>query len=366
MKKAVKIICIALAVIIVAGGAVTWSFLPHPLNYKIKDIQSVGSDVTVVDESEDTVTIQKKSAGEFKVLMFTDMHLDGKNETSKTTVTNLVNNITREKPDLVLLGGDNVTSGLNRVRCRQLGQIFENLGVYWGGVIGNHEGDNKYSVTRTEMVNIFSSYDKCLMRRGLEDVTGDCNYSINILNSEGKLIQTFFFVDTFDEMDEETRAKYGCTDEDSEYDGAKEDQVAWYSAKAAATKEQYGDYSGILLLHIPLPQYAEAAESGEFLYGDKLEGVCCSGFDSGLFDAIKASGTTKAVFCGHDHMNNFGVEKDGILLSYIEPSGYGSYTAGKKLGLDEKDWLQGCTQLLIADDGTFKQTQMRNAEYNLK
>ena len=92
--------------------------------------------------------------------------------------------------------------------------------------------------------------------------------------------------------------------------------------------------------------------------------MCCSGFDAGLFDAIKELGVTKAVFCGHDHMNSFGAEKDGILLSYIEPSGYGSYNTGNRLGYEEKDWLQGCTVLKIASDGSFTREQQRNSVVN--
>ena len=113
-------------------------------------------------------------------------------------------------------------------------------------------------------------------------------------------------------------------------------------------------------MHIPLPQQKELAEKGEFLYGVNLEGVCASAVDQGLFDAVKQSGTTNTVFCGHDHLNTFGADYQGILLSYIEPSGYGAYGA-KKLGYEEKDWLQGYTVLVIKNDGTFEQNQVRNS-----
>lgn len=357
-KKILIILCVLLAFVIVCGVAL--QFLPQPLNYPIGSIETVGSTLQVVAESDDSVTVQS-AGGDFKVLMFTDMHLDGKNKTSKRTVAELVENIQREKPDLVLLGGDNVTSAINRTRCRQLGMIFEQLGVYWAGVIGNHEGDNRYSITREEMMDIFCSFDHCLMKKGLPDVTGNCNYALEILDPDGGMLQTFFFLDTFDMVPDEEKVQFGHQPEDKVTDGAREDQVAWYADKAAALKEEYGDYSSILLQHIPLPRMAEAAEAGDFLYGVKLEGVCCTGFDSGLFDAVKESGTTKAVFCGHDHMNNFGVMCDGILLSYIEQSGYGSYNVGTKLGYEEKDWMQGYTRLILHPDGSFENEQVTNS-----
>ena len=165
-KRLIVVLCCVLAVLLVGGG-VAWRFLPQPLNYPIGKIEAVGSSVEIVSEREDEIAIRKTGAEPFKVLMFTDMHLDGKNETSYETVRHLVENIQKEKPDLVLLGGDNVTSGLNGTRCRQLAKIFEKLGVYWAGVIGNHEGDNPWSVRRKRMVGIFAGYEHCLMRGGL-------------------------------------------------------------------------------------------------------------------------------------------------------------------------------------------------------
>ena len=95
------------------------------------------------------------------------------------------------------------------------------------------------------------------------------------------------------------------------------------------------------------------------MWGDKREDVCCAGFDSGLFDAIRRSGSTTTVFCGHDHLNNFGIAWQGITISYIEPSGYGAYGMAKR-GAPESEWLQGYTRLMLADDGTFTHEQFRN------
>lgn len=361
MKKRNKIVLCVLLAVLIAGGAAAYAFLPHSLNFDIKGIESIGSSVEVVSTEEDSVTIQKSETGDFRVLLFTDMHLDGKNDTSKITVTNLVRNIQREKPDLVLLGGDNVTSAFNKKRARQLAQIFENLGVYWGGIIGNHEGDNGLSVSRPKMVRLFSSYDHCLMLQGKDEVWGDCNYTLNLLNSDGKLVQTFVFMDTGDEVSEETKTEYGIPADQSPYDGTKTSQVEWYQNAITLTEKAYGKFRSTVLIHIPLPQMKEAAETTEFLRGDKNEKVCASGFDAGLFDAIKKLGSTKTVFFGHDHINDFSLMCDGILLSYMQPSGYGSYTMESRFGSEEKDWLQGYTLLSIGSDGNYTPEYFRNS-----
>ena len=364
-KKTIVLCCAAVLVIVaVVAAIVVINKLPMPLNYPIDSIEPVNGGaktVGVTAEDDDSVTLQKTTDSPFKVLMFTDMHLDGKNKTSYLTVDRMVKSIQKEMPDLVLLGGDNVTSGRNEERSHQLAEIFEKLGVYWGGVLGNHEGDNKFSITRTEMVNIFSSYEHCLMRRGPEEIDGDCNYVINMLDYEGNHVQTVFCLDTFDEISEEQKEQLTLFENKSPYDGAHENQVQWYLKKAKALKKEYGKFKSILLLHIPLHEYDLAVEKEPLLYGEKREGICSTCYDNGLFEAIKKAGVTQAVFCGHDHINNFGVLYDSVILSYIESSGFGAY-GPQRDGKPESEWLLGYTTLSILPDGTFSHSQTRYSE----
>jgi len=373
-KKVLTIVlCCVLALLIIAGGIV-YSKLPHALSYNVNKVESIGSAVKVFAQLEDSVSVMLTEDRDFKIIAFTDMHLDGDNSTSTVTMTNFVNNIIKEKPDLVILGGDNVTSGLNRKRAHQLAQCLENLGVYWCGVLGNHEGDNNWSISRSEMTEIFASYDHCLMLSDVkEDVWGDFNYTVNIFDSEKNLLRTFFFMDTGDEINDEIRAEYDVAEGRGEYDGLKTSQVEWYKERAAALKEERGNVKTTLVVHIPLYQYRDMAPETEgfkengavtegFVFGGQLEKVCATCYDSGIFAAIKEIGTTDTVFCGHDHLNDFGVMCEDVLLSYFQPSGYGSYTALKRFGYEEKDWLQGYTLLTIDSEGELAIEHHRNSE----
>lgn len=347
--------------------ACTCSVSACPVLYPIRSVSPVGSAVEIVDEDTDSVTIRKTDGNDpFKILLFTDLHLSGSGKKHTRTLSCMVENIQREKPDLVLLGGDNVTGAFTRYRAHQLARTFEKLGVYWGGVIGNHEGDNVWSVRRDTMVSIFSSYDHCLMRMGQGDVDGVCNYRIRILNADGKTLrQVFYCLDTFDGMSETMKKEHGFGDKKFVTDVIKPSQIAWYSAALAADKALYGSVPSCLLIHVPLTQFALAAQDVEdgkdaFLYGVHCDGICCEGFDSGMFAAVKASGSTSAVLCGHDHKNNFGIRYDGVLLHYIEPSGYGVYGMDED-GAPESEWLQGYTRMLLDPDGAYTLTQVRNA-----
>ena len=51
---------------------------------------------------------------------------------------------------------------------------------------------------------------------------------------------------------------------------------------------------------------------------------------------------------------------DGILLSYIQPSGYGVYNMESKFDSPENEWIQGATLLNIKPDGTYTAERIYN------
>ncbi len=359
MKKSLKVIVsIILIVVIGAGGFIVYKS-SQGISYDISTVEKVENDIEIVKEDTDSVTIKKNGDGDFKVLMFTDTHLNGKKE-DNTTVSYIVKNITEQKPDLVIFGGDNVSSGFNKKRNVELAELMETLGVYWAAVLGNHEGDGILAVSREENVEIFSSYDHCLMREGKEGIDGNGNYAINILNSDGTLKEVFFLMDSGSYMTEETKKEYGVTEDGEVYDGVKTSQVEWYKEKHDAIEAEYGKFKSVTVVHIPPYQAEKEYTEGDFLYGEKREGVCESGFDSGLIDAMIEKGSAQAVYFGHDHVNNFGVMHEDIILSYIQPSGYGVYNMETKFDSPENEWIQGCTLLNIKADGTYTAEQIYN------
>ena len=360
MKKCIIIILSLLLVIIIGFGSFIGIMSSKGISYDIESVEKIESDIEIVDEDIDSVTIKKKSDGEFRVLMFTDMHLKGDKELDNITITYLVKNIKEQNPDLVILGGDNVTYGFNKKRNVQLAELFENLGVYWATVLGNHEGDGFMSYDRANVIKLFSSYEHCLVKEGIADIDGHGNCAIKILNNDNTLREVFFLMDSGDYMTEESKSEYGVTEEDEVYDGVKTSQVNWYKEKHDAIESEYGKFKSVTVVHIPVYQAEQEYKDDDFLYGEKREGVCESGFDAGLFEAMKEKGSAQAVYFGHDHVNNFGVMYDGILLSYMQPSGYAAYNMQTKFDSPENEWIQGCTLLNINTDGTYTAERIFN------
>ena len=360
MKTVLKVIVAILLVAAIGLGGFVLYKSNQGIAYDISSVEKINNDVEIVSEDIDSVTIKKNSDEDFKVMMFTDLHIKGDNELDNITLTYMVKNITEQNPDLVILGGDNVTYGFNKKRNVQLAELFENLGVYWASVLGNHEGDGLLSYDRKKVIELFSSYEHCLVKAGKDDVDGNGNCTINILNADGTLKEVFFLMDSGDYMLQETKDQYGITDTDDVYDGVKESQVQWYEDKHDELEAEYGKFKSVTVVHIPIYQTEREYVEDDFLYGEKREGVCESGFDSGLFDAMKEKGSAQAVYFGHDHVNNFGVMCDGILLSYMQPSGYAAYNMSSKFDAPENEWIQGCIILNITEDGTYTAERIFN------
>lgn len=360
MNKSIKILIAVLAVIVIGAGGFIVFKTSQGISYDIASVEKIKNDVEIVNEDIDSVTLKKKSDGDFRVLMFTDTHLKGDKELDNITVSYMVKNIKEQNPDLVILGGDNVTYGFNKKRNVQLAELFENLGVYWATVLGNHEGDGFLSYDRADVIKLFSTYEHCLVKEGKAEVDGNGNCTINILNADGTLREVFFLMDSGDYMTDESKLEYGVTDEGEVYDGVKTSQVEWYKEKHDAIENKYGEFKSVTVVHIPPYQTEREYADGDFLYGEKREGVCESGFDAGLFDAMKEKGSAQAVYFGHDHVNDFGVMCEGILLSYMQPSGYGAYNMQTKFDAPENEWIQGCTLLDIKADGTYTAERIYN------
>ena len=85
-----------------------------------------------------------------------------------------------------------------------------------------------------------------------------------------------------------------------------------------------------------------------------IDKICCSKHDSKLFETAAALGSTKAIFCGHDHYNNLSLEYRGIRLTY----GYSiDYLAMP--GIENDTEQRGATLITIAKDGSFEITPCR-------
>ena len=287
-----------------------------------------------------------------KVLGFTDAHLDDYAGCCRMTMKLIKETVETEKPDMVVFVGDNITGGDNLGRVRDFTDMMTLLNVPWAPVLGNHEGDNPYSVTREEMVRIFMTSPCCLIpdtTAALKDgsaVWGHANYSVPLYNDAGEMCHRLIFLDGGSDMSNEDRLRLGFGDvKRTVYDYLKNSQIKWYLEEIHEDK-----CPSTVFCHIPLPEFRTAMQEGELISGQNLESICCSHYNSGMFDAMLSEGKTTAFISGHDHINDSHYMYNGIRLIYNRVSGLSSYNLISK-GLSDK-LIQGCSVYRIHPDGS--------------
>ena len=251
----------------------------------------------------------------------------------------------KEKPDMIVFVGDNVVGGDNLKRAEAFTEMMTSLKTPWCPVLGNHEGDNPFSITRSEMCRIFRSSPYCLLpEKG--NTCGETDCSVILHDETGRAVHRLMFLDSGIIMTPEDIQKYipDCTKKNPD-DFIKPDQIAWYVSEVGNDS-----FPSTLFVHVPLAEYKEANLSGELLMGKNRESICACPYNSGLFAEILKAGKTKTVVCGHDHINDSHMLYKGVRLVYNRMSGFSSYNViSKKL---ENRLLQGASVYNIHSDGS--------------
>ena len=317
---------------------------------------------------------------DLKVMQLTDVHIGGgwmslkKDAMALNAVATMIQ---VEKPDLVIITGDmafpvffKAGTFNNRLPVKELAALMERLGVYWTVAFGNHDTEAYSFYSREQISDIYenSGYKYFLFQRGPDDVDGYGNQVINVKNSKGILTQSLYIFDS-----------HSYTDGDYfgimwKYDNIHENQVQWYkdnvnmlNAQNNARLKELGlsensDVKSLAFFHIPLAEQRDAwyeymdngfqdTENVKYVYGKAGESekiVYCGMGEDNLFETMLELGSTKGIFCGHDHDNNFSIYYKGIRMTYGYSIDYLAYS-----GIYKRGAQRGCTIINISPDGSF-------------
>ncbi len=330
-KKRIASFGIAIVIIVAYSAMRMSSWLIQPYISTVSAVEYV-SDEILYNEETGIYTITTKKE-DFKILQLTDIHLGGsslssvKDYKALNSVYTLINHT---KPDLVIVTGDLVFpmgvmsfSFNNYTPIMQFASFMRNIGIPWAFLYGNHDTENMANNTAEEIDELLKSVSfktsKNLLYPYIQpEITGRNNQLIEIRNEDGTLNQAVFLLDSNDYIN----------DVINDYDYIHDDEVEWYESKVKELNEKEGKIiSSLVFFHMPLQEYREAyelnekgSEEVEYFFGENgekmIDKVCCSEYPSKLFDTALKLGSTKAMFCGHDHYNNLSVKYKGIRLTY--------------------------------------------------
>jgi predicted phosphodiesterase len=318
--------------------------------------------------------LQFNSDGNFKIFQITDMQ-DGAymNESVKDF---LRASIKKENPDLIILTGDNISGGscstgiskkLDTLKCSkgisEFMNIFEKCGVPVVAVFGNHD-DEKNKLSKEELMKIYTKYSCFIGYDEGDSLYGCGTYNLPIYAStdSSKIKYNLWMIDS-NTYDEELGG----------YDYVHDDQVQWYVDKANELKAQNGgeNVPSMAFQHIIVREIFDTIEYGNsaanngfndkngthvsikqeyYKKGELNESPCPSTRSDKEFTAMKQQGDVVAMFFGHDHINSFELNYQGIDLVATPAcnlSDYSSHERGVRIiNINENDTTTYETHML--------------------
>lgn len=367
--KVLMIIVIAMVLIFAALAAVSAVGVKSNSNF-ISTLEPVQYDNQLRPELDDNGFYTFTTDDDFKVVQLSDVHIGGGFMSIKKdsmAINAVAAMLSAEKPDLVVVTGDiaypvpfQAGTFNNKTGAKLFAQLMDQLGVYWCLSFGNHDTEAYSYFNRAQISKLYESedYKYCLFQSGGDDVDGYGNYAVNVKNTLGEITQSLFMLDSHSYVDGDVLGimwKYDCI---------HENQIDWYENTLKSFEQQN---SGIMpkslaFFHMPLQEYQDAwyeyrdhdfkdTDNVKYIYGKAGESdaiIFPSEYNYGFFDKVRELGSTKGIFCGHDHLNNFSVDYKGVRLSYTYTVDYLAYIGIMKYGLQ-----RGCTVIDVKPDGSF-------------
>lgn len=328
---------------------------------------------TVKFERETPAPLKFGADGKFKILHITDIHdvepvMDDDeireipDNKDKETINVIEKLVAKTNPDLVVFGGDNIsgywqefTYDLVQSTIQKITAPIRERNIPLCVVFGNHDGECGFH-TEFQMMQ-YMEYPNCRSNLNDEDVYGCGNCCVTIKSSDGT--KDAFAIWLMDSNDYEKNSKG-----DFCYDHVHDDQIEWYEKRAAELKAANGGEAlpAILFQHIPVQQelngFKEVTAEDEYTFERKgkyfylaneiLEGrvrevPCPPNTEKDYSNQLKSwkkTGDIFAAFFGHDHINDFKMNVEGIDLYQTLGAGYFTYGlehGGRLIVLDENN-----------------------------
>lgn len=333
MKITKKIISFLLAVFIMAGISVTGF------------------------AADGEKALQFGSDGKFSIMHITDTHLEDYNVDDSVWL--IAKACDKEKPDLVVVTGDNVLNCDDASKTKgyidKLMSVFEQRGIPTAITFGNHDSEVG-AMSREALMAYYNTYSCSVSVDDGEALSGCGTYNLPIMSSDGSKVK--FNVWMFDSNDYDDEGHYGYV---------KADQVEWYKAKSDELTAANGGevVHSIAFQHIIVADVYEALKktdrkrlySYSHMYnkdeyymfdpdrvnhGTLTETPCSGYYNDGQFSAMVEKGDVLGIFTGHDHSNAFGVEYKGIEIGNTVSSRYNRDMFSSQYGyrmfeIDEND-----------------------------
>ena len=251
--------------------------------------------------------------GQFKILQFTDTHIDYENGPDDPVFELVREMVVAERPDLVMLTGDIIVKKDPLEVYQRFERLFASLDVKWAVVLGNH--DEEYGSSREELVSMLKGLPNCLtnIQKGIK---GASNFALPVRGSDRKVKAVIYGLDS--------NSSSKIPERVGGYDWFGTDQVQWYKKTSSGFTRSNGGkpLPSLAFFHIPFTEYNEAWNNNPGTrFGVKNEAVSSPQLNTGMFAAMVECNDVMGTFAGHDHVNDYIGVLHHIALAFGRCSG---------------------------------------------
>lgn len=317
-----------------------------------------------VSAAETSEPLRFDENGEFKIMHLTDCQ-DVYPATEKM-LQFIDASLKAYQPDVVVLGGDNVVADYEDLDAAiaELVKVFVDNKTYFTLVFGNH--DCEHGMTNDELMVLYQKHGGryCLANDLYPELHGCGTQMLPVLSSKDNSIGFALYM--FDSGSK--------SDDGLGYDSVREDQIEWYKNTSRTLETQEGKkIPALAFQHIVVGDVYDAlffessVDMGDLTpkYNGKtysflprtdnftgflLEFPCPGYYNYGQFDAMAERGDILGIFSGHDHVNTYETELDGIRIINTGGSTYHSYG---------KEMTRGMRMITVKESNTWNfETEM--------
>lgn len=283
----------------------------------------------LIATAEDKPILKFNAASKFKIVQFTDIHLQYDSYRSDSVLVMMRKVIQKEKPDLVVLTGDVVGSDNRKKAWHKVAQVMIDAKVPWAALLGNH--DAEYELDKEQTMNAIVGLPYNLTVPGPKEIAGEGNYVLPIQSSKSQKTAAVLYI-----LDSEER------DLQDNSDWMDKSQVQWYKDQSSAyTRQNNGKpLPALAFFHIPFPEFADVIGKST-TYGQHNERTRSRPkINSNLYEAFVEKKDVMGAFVGHQHNNNYIGSLNDICLAFGQASGrqiYGDLGSGARV----IEWHEG-------------------------
>ncbi|MBQ0009014.1 MAG: metallophosphoesterase, partial [Firmicutes bacterium] len=248
---------------------------------------------------------------DFRILQLCDIHLS-QSDIYEKHFKLIGKTIKDANANLIVLNGDSFTYADKGVATK-LFSFIDSYNIPWTFTYGNHDDQGYFPDTYLqEILDTNAKLFKNVKFINLpdDDVTGRSNFVINIYdrvhNGEKYVNEDLFQVYLME--------SHSYNFDTIEYDFIKQDQIDWYERMVKYESANEGHVvPSAMYFHIPLPEFFTAwndakdgKENAKVILGttDEFGGGPLPSTDTHLFSKVEELGSTIAISCAHDHIND--------------------------------------------------------------